>query len=215
MDERFIHCCIRCKISGQLVLTTFVYGFHSIFIRRPLQGSIKELGESISDPWMVIDDFNALLSAQDKVGGLPVKNYELQDLERVVHCCNLVDLQSIACHLTQTNGTVSCKLDQWLMEDFLGYAEFLVPGCLSDHSCCVVSLLWDEHRVQWPFKFYNMWALYEDFQDLVTESWMEPINGTAQFILKQKLTRLKSRLRALNKQHFQHILQQALRAKQE
>lgn len=99
------------------------------------------------------------------------------------------------------------------MADFNGYVEFLPPGCLSDHSCCMVSLLECEPRVQRPFKFYNMWTLHDGYQELVADSWAEPVFGTDQFVLKSKLVRLKSKLRLLNKQHFHHISQQALRAK--
>lgn len=61
---------------------------------------------------------------------------------------------------------ISCKLDHalvnthWLIEDFRGYADFLAPGCLSNHSSYVILLLQDVQHVQQSFKFYNMWALH-------------------------------------------------------
>lgn len=112
------------------MLTTFVYGLHSIVRRRSLWNSLKELKKGIIVPWMVIGDFNALLSAQDKVGRLSVTNYKQQDLKKLVHGCNLVDLQSIGCQLTWTNGMVSSKLDQvlvntqWLWKIFVNMLNF-------------------------------------------------------------------------------------------
>lgn len=158
-----------------------------------------ELGGSIADPWIVLGNFNALLSVYDKVGGLSVTNFELQGLESLVHSCNLVDLQSIGSKLTWTNGLVSSKLDrvlvnsQWLMANFHRYADFSPSDCLSDHSC-VVSLLNKSQCVKKPFKFYNMWTLHEHFQELVAESWTEIADSTARFILKEKLVRLKGKL---------------------
>ncbi|XP_042460193.1 uncharacterized protein LOC122043655 [Zingiber officinale] len=156
---------------------------------------------------------------QDKEGGQPVSNYELHDLERFVHACGLVDLRSIGCRLTWTNGSVSSKLDRamvnshWLIADYESYVEFTSPECLSDHSCGIVSTLAREKRCNRPFKFYNMWTLHEGFQDLVASSWDELISGNAQFALKEKLTRLKGKLQELDKLHFQHISEQALREK--
>lgn len=60
---------------------------------------------------MVTEDFNALLSTRDEVGGTPVTNYELQDMEGMVQICNLVELQSVGCCLAWPNGVVACKLD--------------------------------------------------------------------------------------------------------
>lgn len=99
------------------------------------------------------------------------------------------------------------------MQDFQSYANFTPLGCLSDHFCCVVSLLHDEQREQWPFKFYNIWTLHEGFRQLVDSSYEVLISNTVQFILKQKLSRLKPQLHMLNEFHFQHILQQEAQAK--
>ena len=160
--DQLIHCRLRCIVTGKRVLVTFVYGLHSIVTRRPLWRSLAELGEDITEAWMIMGDFNAILSVHDKVGGQPVSNYELQDLEQLVQGCGLVDLESIGCRLTWTNGMVSCKFNRalvnshWLMADLNGYVEFLPPGCLSDHSCCMVSLLECEPRVQRRFLFYNI-----------------------------------------------------------
>lgn len=138
-------------------------------------------------------------------------NYVLQDLKSLVHSCNLVDLQSIGRKLTWTNVSVSCKLDRalvntyWLMANFHGYADFLPPDCLSDHSCCVVSLLTEPCQANKPFKFYNLWTLHKGFQDLVAESWAETVEKTTQFILKEKIVHLKCKLQSLDRQYFQHI----------
>lgn len=44
--------------------------------------------------------------------GMSLNHYELQDLEDMIHSGSLVDLQSIGCWLTWTNGIVSYKLDR-------------------------------------------------------------------------------------------------------
>lgn len=88
-------------------------------------------------------------------------------------------------------------------------------GCLSDHSCVIVSTLVCDKGPKRPFKFYNMWTLHNDFQSLVADSWGVPILGNAQYTLKGKLVRLKGWLKELDQLHFQHILEQAKRAKEE
>lgn len=82
-----------------------------------------------------------------------------------------MDLQSIRCQFTWKNETFlqtgPCH-DEYslLLEGFKGYVEVLFLECLSDHFCCVVSVLQEE---QIPFKIFNIWTLHENFQGLVVD----------------------------------------------
>lgn len=53
-EEELIHYQIWCKILGQHVLTTFVYGLHSVVRQHPLWNSLIVLAEDIHEPWVVI-----------------------------------------------------------------------------------------------------------------------------------------------------------------
>lgn len=44
---------------------------------------------------MIIGDFNALLSTHDKIRGMLVTHYELQDLETMLQSCNSVALELV------------------------------------------------------------------------------------------------------------------------
>ncbi|KAJ6370154.1 hypothetical protein OIU76_028431 [Salix suchowensis] len=65
-------------------------------------------------PWMILGDFNSLLSQDDKLNGSVVSMYETADFH---HCCpdlGLYDLNYIGCHFTWSNGSVWSKLDRVL-----------------------------------------------------------------------------------------------------
>lgn len=98
------------------------------------------------------------------------------------------------------------------MANFHGYVDFLLLGCLFDHSCYAVSLLCEFHRVKKSFKLYNMWTLHESFQETAVKSWAELVSSMTQYILKEKMVLLKYKLRFLNNKHFQHISQQVVHA---
>lgn len=153
-------------------MVTFVYRLHSVITCRPLW-----VGDDIKGPWMVIGDFNALMIAQDKEGGIPMADYETSDLEVMVQTYNLVDLRSIGCQLTWTNGSVSSKLGralvniQWLLANYQSFVKFLSPKYLSYHSYYMVSLLQGEQPKQLTFKLHNLWTMHEGFYVLIEESW--------------------------------------------
>lgn len=69
-----------------------------------------------------------------------------------------------------------------------------------------------------PFKLFNMWIKHETFPQLVAEKWAAYAQlvgrGTKQFRFGQILTMLKSDLKMLNLENFQHISTLATAAQQ-
>lgn len=62
---QLIHCSIGCKISGKTFQASFVYGLHSIIARRSLWISLNHIGNSMDSPWLLLGDFNSILSPDD------------------------------------------------------------------------------------------------------------------------------------------------------
>ena len=74
-----------------------------------------------------------------------------------------------------------------------------------------VSLFWDAggSPIRRPFRFEKLWLEQNYFKDLVGK-WreeMEPIRGTLVYQFKQKLRKLKAKLRTWNKEEFRDIFQ--------
>lgn len=77
-----IHINISSLVSQFSFTTTFVYGLHTIVARRDLWDSLWMLYPTC--PWMVLADFNSILSQDDKQKGSAVSNYEIVDFN---DCC--------------------------------------------------------------------------------------------------------------------------------
>ncbi|GFY95614.1 hypothetical protein Acr_10g0009990 [Actinidia rufa] len=105
--------------------------------------------------------------------------------------------------------------DKWVQEGMIAQANFGLPGKNSDHSPCVVSLFGENDRGASPFKFFNMWAQYEKFLELISNVWSMQVEGSAMFMLCRKLKALKGPLKALNRQNFSHISARAEAAEEE
>lgn len=52
---------------------------------------------------------------------------------------------------------------RWTNANLYGLAEFLAPGCVSDHALCLVTILEESIVRKKPLKFFNMWTLNENF----------------------------------------------------
>lgn len=127
---------------------TFVYGLHNRSDRKPLWDSLIRFGANLLDPWIVMGDFNAYLSSEDKMGCNPVRNHETTDFCECVYQLELVDLQSVGCYFTWLKGEVRSKLDRvlvnnaWLLSNVNAFVEYLVPGCISDHASYLWTTMW-------------------------------------------------------------------------
>ncbi|KAJ6372865.1 hypothetical protein OIU76_027238 [Salix suchowensis] len=159
-----------CSLVHQVSFTaTFVYGFNMVVARWALWNDLRSW-DSCS-PWMILGDFNAVMSPADKHNGEPVTGYETLDF---FHYC--FDL-----------GLADVHYDS--------------PGPFSDHSPAVIRLGNSQVMGRRSFKFYNMWGLHENFIDLTATSWNLEVYGSPMFVLCSKLKRLKLSLKELGKHY--------------
>lgn len=219
IHDQVIHLCVTCKVSSKTFYVSFVYGLHSVIARRALWDRLREFGYDGAKPWLVCGDFNNLLQLEDRIGGVQPKAYEIDDF---LNCCvdlGLVDIKYLGARYTWNNGRTWSKIDRamcnqcWLMEGNYALANFLPPGCVSDHSPCVVNLVDMHHKPRPSFMFFNMWADHSKFLEIVDREWNMEVIGTRQFSICRKLKALKQSLRWLNNQEFSHIAERAKRAR--
>ncbi|XP_022891840.1 uncharacterized protein LOC111406687 [Olea europaea var. sylvestris] len=219
VHPEIIHCKATCKVTSYSFLVSFVYGFHTVVNRRPLWNNIMEFNANVSSPWLILGDYNNVLKFDEKCNGADVTPYKIKDL---INCClhvGLMDVRSIGCYYTWTNGSVWSKIDRamvndiWVQNRAYVVANFLPSGCFSDHSPCIVSIHDGVGGEKKPFKFFNMWTKHVDFHDIIQACWNFNVLGTKQFILCEKLSKLKGALKEFNNKHFGHISTRANEAK--
>jgi exonuclease III len=100
-----------CSLETQISFAaTFVYGYNTISARRDLWEDLKQWNHV--SPWMILGDFNSILSQEDKYNGNSISNYEVSDFR---NCCaelHLAGLNFTGCHFTWSNGTMWSKIDR-------------------------------------------------------------------------------------------------------
>lgn len=191
VHSQLIHLSVTCKVTSYTFLVTFIYGFHSIATRRTLWSSLLSMASARLCPWMVLGDFNNVLFDDERINGSLVMPYETRDFLDCVISLGLIDVPSIGCRLTWSNGKVWTKLDRvmvndaWLQLDT--YVHALPSGHTSDHSPCVVTIGGQQVETRRMFKFFDMWIDHDSYHDVVQRAWSLPIYGTEQYKLCRKL----------------------------
>ncbi|XP_057958675.1 uncharacterized protein LOC131151447 [Malania oleifera] len=210
-----VHCTVKCLVSSNTFLCSFIYGYNSLVSRRPLWLDLVQTGSSSTMPWMLLGDFNFFLKPVERRNGSPVSVYETKDINDCFNEVGLSDLNSSGCLITWSNGNVWSKLDRvvvnqcWLGTGWNSHAVFQFPGILSDHSVCLVNFFADQDLGALPFKFFNMWSTHADFMRIVKDVWENEFVGKLQYCFCKKLQILKKPLRLLNSSNFSHISSRA------
>ncbi|KAK4438304.1 hypothetical protein Salat_0164700 [Sesamum alatum] len=220
ISQQVIHCRVTNKSSQLSFYITFTYGLYTVVNRRSMWEKLLELGQHMDMPWLILGDFNCVKSPTEKQLGVPPTWYELKDFTDCCLSLGLHDAPTTGCFYTwysNNSNPVWCKLDrvffnnEWLEAGLHCNAHFNPPGCLSDHSPGIVSILDPPVSKSKPFRFFNMWANHPDFTTTVEHGWNLNVDGTPQFSLCRKLKALKGPLKAFNNLHFSHI---SVRAKE-
>ncbi|XP_011004865.1 PREDICTED: uncharacterized protein LOC105111252 [Populus euphratica] len=189
-----LHVFISSLVSQFRFYATFVYGFNTVLARRSLWAELRNW--SPNSPWLILGDFNSLLSQTDKHQGEAVSTYETADFRQCCSDLGLLDLNYSGCHYTWSNGKVWSKLDRvlvnslWPLAPSSAHVHFDNPGAFSDHSPTTVSFQSRQLLDKWHFEAH----------------------GSPMFILCKRLKNLKGPLRELNKLHYSHIFERVARA---
>ena len=91
IDVQTIHTKIRCLASNHSFHFTLVYGEHTIPDRRGLWDSLIEHVQQ-GEPTLVSGDFNNVMAADERVGGIVPTEYEIKNM---VDTCALLGLEDI------------------------------------------------------------------------------------------------------------------------
>src|SRR5262249_45263837 len=98
--EQFLH--LYCSGPNGTVSfhVSVVYAKCNRFLRQQLWDGLRELHEDINDPWLVVGDFNTVLSPHERSGGNSFPTQSILDFQSMLHDCNLSDAGYIGSEFT-------------------------------------------------------------------------------------------------------------------
>ncbi|CAN1186746.1 hypothetical protein LINPERHAP2_LOCUS38302 [Linum perenne] len=210
-SSQFLHMKIR-NDSGGSCLATIVYAAPSLQSRRLLWWDIKQLAVSISEPWIILGDFNAMIEASKKSGGARFNHIQAREFRSCIHECSLFDTGFTGPKFTWFRG----KLKEWLdralcnagwLNSFQDAKTFHLERIKSDHRPILVltSQLGLTGRSSRPFRFNAAWLGHENFPSFLDHSWIRGRDFVS------SLQVFKDRCVAWNDEVFGHIFKRKKR----
>ncbi|XP_062103916.1 uncharacterized protein LOC133815044 [Humulus lupulus] len=123
-SPQLVHCQVYMVSYRSVFHVTFVYGYNTVEKRRSLWLDLTRISLSVK-AWIVLGDFNAPFSREDRSGGNPISSLELADLLGWMTTARVVALKSMGPYFTWTNNQdgsarIYSKIDHVLInEDWL------------------------------------------------------------------------------------------------
>ncbi|KAJ4849688.1 hypothetical protein Tsubulata_006712 [Turnera subulata] len=159
--------------------------------RKFLWRNLELLASSISEPWLLGGDFNAILASHERKDASGRHGLANRAFQNCVSNSNLLDLGFSGSKFTWKRGNFQARLDRYLCNSSwrLAYPEGVVlhlPRVGSDH--CPI-LLKDgcppPSRCNRPFRFQAAW--HPDFEDFIKQAWNTDgnmVSTTQKFVAK-------------------------------
>ncbi|GFS35287.1 hypothetical protein Acr_00g0038880 [Actinidia rufa] len=102
------------KLVALVILETSDQAIHcqATLGRRSLWENLRWFNSIHHHPWILLGDFNNVLSNGERINGMPVTTYEIREFKECCYDLGLSDLRSTGAFFTWTNNSVWCKLDR-------------------------------------------------------------------------------------------------------
>ncbi|KAK4734209.1 hypothetical protein R3W88_008470 [Solanum pinnatisectum] len=114
-SAQHIHGQVDLQVSKVKFQFTAVYGLHSITVRTSLWKTIQQLSTQITESWLIMGDFNSILTAEDRPIGSQVQLAETRDFQECINDCHLTELPTVRRKFIWTNGQVFSRIDRALI----------------------------------------------------------------------------------------------------
>ena len=175
------------------------------------------MASSQLDNFVIAGDLNITLSAEEKKGGIIVRDPAREWLEDIISDWDLEDIKPSKGKYTWNNkrlgpGHIAARLDRFLVQQSIHVLGFdlsssILPFSASDHKPIALSLSKDQDLGPIPFRFNPAWISSEGFLDIVETAWKSNVRGSAFFVWEEKLRIVKKSLKAWAKLHISPIKQ--------
>ncbi|XP_070027760.1 uncharacterized protein LOC142170514 [Nicotiana tabacum] len=209
-SEQFIHANVLVKDMNMKFDFTAVYGLHTLEDRRKLWMDLLQIKSNIQEAWLIMGDFNAIRSKEDRPTGNPVQEGKVKDFNNFVDDAILTEMRINGREFTWTNGHTYSRIDRALVNDkwtlTMPQLEVWVmdPGC-SDHSPLNITFIDKEESGPKPFKFLNHLADHKDFLEIVNKAWIGGWTGDKMKDVWEKLKRVKIAMKKLNAEEYNAV----------
>jgi hypothetical protein len=220
-DANQISCLVYSNPSHNPWLISCIYAPYLPQRHAAFWEQLAGIGNSFGGSWLLLGDFNSILSPAEKSGGRPYGSFSHRLFEDFVHSNGLLDLGFNGNKFTWSNhrlgrANIRERLDRGLANHnwvhlFPNSLINHLPASNSDHCPLLLSTNGTYQNLPKPFRFEAFWTRDLSSYDVVAGAWLSEKDGSPAFSLSRKWKSTKSAFKVWNHQHFGKIQSQIKR----
>jgi hypothetical protein len=215
LDQNHISCLVVADSPQSSWMISCVYAPPTLLSRNAFWSHLSNLGNSFGGAWLLLGDFNAILSSADKCGGRSFGSTSHHDFADFIHSNGLVDLGFVGNKFTWSNHRVGRtnirkRLDRGLANQ--GWVNLFLNALInhflasnSDHCPILLSTAGTYRNIPKPFRFEAFWTRDHSSHSVIAKAWLADVEGSPAFSLSRKWKNTKATLKHWNIHHFGHI----------
>lgn len=120
--SQIIHTEVEVVNGGRKFKCTFIYGYNEKRGREEMWRELRQMAIN-DDPWLILGNFNALLSIEDRLGQ-PVRAGKIEDMKDCMEDCKMMEVKvgSFLLGITSRKEVIECSVSwtrSWEMKDGL------------------------------------------------------------------------------------------------
>ena len=176
--EREIHTSIKVSNSNLSWLFSSIYASPRLYERKILWANLTQVAQLHNLPWLMMGDFNEILSGEDKFGGRQINLNKALEFKNCIDACNFIDLGFLGpkytwSNLRQISNLILERIDRCFANPswrilFPEASVTHLPRVFSDHCLVLLELIRPPTAIlNKPFRFQTMWLHHPDFHTVV------------------------------------------------
>ncbi|XP_019260883.1 PREDICTED: uncharacterized protein LOC109238857 [Nicotiana attenuata] len=114
IDGQCIHGQVRRHSRLLAFGSTAIYGFHTIKYRLDMRQKLRPINSLQQGPWLVMRDFNAVFTSQDRQHGTILQDMEIQDFREFMSDTGMNELPTVGRDYTWINNHIYSRIDRGL-----------------------------------------------------------------------------------------------------
>jgi hypothetical protein len=215
INKNCIFCLVFSDPSHSPWLLSGVYAPPTSQNRSIFWDFLSNLGNSFGGAWLILGDFNSILSSSEKSGGRDFGSASHGNFADFVNSNALVDLGFVGNKFTWSNcrmgrENIRERLDRGLanqtwLQLFHNSLVNHFPATQSDHCPILVSTAGCYRNIPKPFRFEAFWTRDQSSHSVVASAWLTEVIGSPAFSLSRKWRSTKCALKSWNHNHFGNI----------
>lgn len=179
-------------------LLSSIYASPHIVERKILWSNLSLVAQLHNMSWLLLGDFNEVLTGEDKFGGRSINLNKALDFKDCLDSCNLLDLGFSGPKYTWSNQRELTDLILEIIDRCFANPSWRIlfpeasvthlPRVFSDHYPILLELAKPPVEMRnKPFRFQSMWLMHPEFPGVVKESWdREPSLNNAISVFTRK-----------------------------